>query len=374
MGTGSDARRSEWSATSTGTTGAAPAPDPLDAPSGVRGSDAQRDSITVTWDGVDNAETYEVQQSASDGDFTGASCDGGGSEVNDRRCIATGLIAGTAYRFRIRASAADRPTSDWSTPSDSVLTAGRAPTDPISGGMGNLNVRWESSVDSITWIWDRSAAGRYDYVVTATAYDGSEDPCSSVTWPTDTSADGTAQTSHTEGSLSDRGAVRLLCVRPDGQDEERNVSSAWGITAPQNPVRGTSEVDETDNNYRTTELRWGSVNLQKGFDYKLRLAGDPERPDNANIGSGRPRRWPPRSCKARAKQGQSLMTSTPTLIFWTAPFPGTADWILTPAIYFACRLRIPPEKSVWAVPQALEPIHADGLGDFYATPTAPPQA
>ena len=70
IGTGSDARRSEWSATSTGTTGAAPEPDPLDAPSGVRGSDAQRDSITVSWDGVDNAETYEVQQSASDGDFT----------------------------------------------------------------------------------------------------------------------------------------------------------------------------------------------------------------------------------------------------------------------------------------------------------------
>ena len=371
IGTGSDARRSEWSATSTGRTTAAPAPTALPAPSGVRGSDVQRDSVTVTWDGVGNAETYEVQQSASDGEFTGASCDGGGSEVNDRRCIATGLIAGTAYRFRVRASAADRPTSDWSTPSDSVLTPGRAPTDPIPGGMGDLNVRWESSVNSITWIWDRSATGRYDYVVhTATAYDGSEDPCSSVAWPTDGSADGTAQTSHTEGAQGSlgRAAVRLLCVRPDGQDEERNVSFAWGITAPQNPDRGTSEVDETDNNYRTTEIRWGNVDLQKGFDYKLRLAADPERPDDAN------------KIRAATEAGARVMQSaceTGAVIDDVDPdvdlLDRTISWDgrLDPHTgYLLCVQALNSTgKSVWAVPQT-----GDNTAlETFTRPDAPPQ-
>ena len=370
IGTGSDARRSEWSATSTGTTGAAPEPDPLDAPSGVRGSDVQRDSITVTWDGVDNAETYEVQQSASDGDFTGASCDGGGSEVNDRRCIATGLIAGTAYRFRIRASAADRPTSEWSTPSDSVFTTGRAPTDPISGGMGDLNVRWESSVDSITWIWDRSAAGRYDYVVhTATTYDGSEDPCSSVTWPTDTSADGTAQTSHTQPSLG-RGAVRLLCVRPNGRDEERNVSFAWGITAPQNPARRTSEVDVTDNNYRTTEIRWADVDLQKGFDYRLRLAADPERPDDANKIRG--------ATEATAKVVQSACGTGAVIddvdpdvdlldrtISWDGQLAAHTGYLLCVQAWNSTG------ESVWAIPQS--GTNPPTAWETFTRPAAPPR-
>ena len=292
--------------------------------------------------------------------------------MNDRRCIATGLIAGTAYRFRIRASAADRPTSDWSTPSDSVLTAGRAPADPISGGMGNLNVRWESSVNSITWIWDRSAAGRYDYVVhTATAYDGSEDPCSSVTWPTDTSADGTAQTSHTDSSLSDRGAVRLLCVRPDGEDEERNVSFAWGITAPQNPDRGTSEVDVTDNNYRTTEIRWGNVDLQRGFDYKLRLAADPERPDDAN-------KIREATTEATAKVVQSAC-ETGAVIDDVDPdvdlLDRTISWDgrLNPHTgYLLCvQAANSAGKSVWAIPQSgADPPMA---WETFTRPDAPPR-
>ena len=158
---------SDWSETSSGKTGDPPPATKLDAPSGISGGDRQDDSITVTWDEVDDAASYEVQQRASGGSWEDASCGDGGNAVEDTECVATGLTAGTSYDFRVRAVPADsdiaHATSDWATISDAVQTSGTAPTDPTSGGMGALNVRWQNNKENrVVFIWDREGDATYE--------------------------------------------------------------------------------------------------------------------------------------------------------------------------------------------------------------------
>ena len=185
VGTGSDSRRSEWSATSTGITGAAPEPDPLDAPENFESSDPENNSIVLTWDAVDDADHYEVEQregGASSWDDASCGSADGDNEVDDTECIASGLDEGTDYDFRVRAVPADNDSahlnSGWSDIVES-RTSGTAqtPTTPTSGGMGSLDLRWQSDAGSITWIWDRVAGETYDYVIVDSDFDDSANPC-----------------------------------------------------------------------------------------------------------------------------------------------------------------------------------------------------
>ena len=86
MGTGASATRSDWSEASAGKTTAEPEPDPLSIPANFEASDEERNSISLTWETVDDADHYEVQQRAADGNWTGATCDGGDDTVEDTSC------------------------------------------------------------------------------------------------------------------------------------------------------------------------------------------------------------------------------------------------------------------------------------------------
>ena len=244
IGTGSDARRSEWSATSTGRTTAAPAAEPLAAPDNVEASDVADDSITLAWEAVNDAGSYEVGQRELGATWGDADCGGGSNVVEDTECVAAGLDSGTDYDFRVRAvpSGADSDRYIQSPWSDTLeaRTDGIPPRDPPPGGMGDLNVRWESTETSITWIWERSGEGRYDFVVRDINYTDSKNPCRGVDWPAEgADGDDSAQTSHTVNDISAGDEdVQLLCVRP--HDEEDDVSFAWAVSAPATPAPKSS--------------------------------------------------------------------------------------------------------------------------------------
>ena len=106
-GTVSDPVFGDWSETDMATTDAAPAPPPataLDAPTNVRTSNRQNNSITVTWNEVDDAVEYAVEQRADGGAWDGASCGGTGrNTVPGTSCVASGLDQATDYDFQVRA-------------------------------------------------------------------------------------------------------------------------------------------------------------------------------------------------------------------------------------------------------------------------------
>ncbi len=277
----------DWSDGHRATTAEPPPAVALGAPEGLRGSAETATSITLTWDEVDDADTYEVRQREPGGAWSDASCGSAtaDNEVADEECVASGLDSGTDYDFGVRALPANNDrahnASAWSDTLESRTTGTSTTTPPptTGGGSGNLNVRWESTATSITWIWDRVGEGRYDFVVsTATTYSDSSNPCTgtAVTWPADANTAGynSAQTSHTLTSLSlEPGNTRLLCVRP--HDEEDDVSFAWAITTPALPAAGT--FTDREDGSRTTSVQWTVANIAGGFNYDLRTIATPGR-------------------------------------------------------------------------------------------------
>ena len=133
-----DLQFSDWSDGVSGTTDAASTtPTPataLDAPDNLETSDADRDSIVLTWDAVANAETYEVEQRDEDAtSYSPASCDGEGNVVEETTCTASDLDAGTDYDFRVRGVPADDDTeySEGGVEHD-VGNHGWQPADPYA--------------------------------------------------------------------------------------------------------------------------------------------------------------------------------------------------------------------------------------------------
>ena len=70
-GTGADTVRGDWSASDRQTTDEPPAAVALDAPTGLDVTDEGEDSITLEWDRVRNADSYEVEQRESGEDLGG---------------------------------------------------------------------------------------------------------------------------------------------------------------------------------------------------------------------------------------------------------------------------------------------------------------
>ena len=295
-----------WSAGVQGTTEDAPPPEPLSTPTGVSGGNVTGDSIVVSWNSVDDADTYLVQQRESDGDWTAASCGADGDNVvTTNQCTATGLTAGTSYAFRVRAvpasAASDQTFSAWSTSSSSISTAGTPPRPPVPDpDDDDLNITWESDDDSITWYWDPASDRRITYLVAllrgnAKTPQNRRPSCPALTNTTNIFADlgaGTdsngwfsdeASKSATSRTLSwnqsEYGAVRGLCVVRTWMDANDNsqygtVSSAWATTSPPPPgtlTPSAAVTEKVDNTNKTLRLNW-DFTIDQGFLYQTAVA------------------------------------------------------------------------------------------------------
>ena len=228
------------------------------------------------------------QREDGDSSWDDASCGSadGDNEVDGTECIASGLDSGTGYDFRVRAVPADDDAahlvSGWSDTAE-ARTEGTStgPTTPTtSGGMGALNVRWESTNASITWIWDRVAGAKYDIHSAETAYSDSSNPCEDV--PYDPL--GSSATSATLSIGVDPGDIALLCVRTTNEDNlSENLSFAWAAAAPAvsavgDPTEQDKDKDTDDDT--TTGLTWDDFRVKGGFDYEWRAVADPVRQDD----------------------------------------------------------------------------------------------
>ena len=292
-----DLTYSEWTDGVSGTTAPPPAAVALDAPDDVRSTDRTEDSITLEWDSVANAETYEVEQREPGDDWSDASCGSAtaDNEVEDEECVASGLDEGTDYDFRVRGVPADDDEAytvgAWSDIAE-TRTAGDAPpepTAPVGGGMGNLNVRWTSTADtdgngtaddpSITWIWDRMPDATYDIdaEVVDAGYNDNANPCESADY-----GQGTASSATSYPLTVTRGQVALLCVRTNNPDNlSENLSFAWAAATPAVPALNTTaatrarDTDKDEVDDMTTALLWQGFVVQAGFNYTYRVAADP---------------------------------------------------------------------------------------------------
>ena len=321
---------SDWTDPVSGTTTVAPTPTPtptttpISVPGNVRTSTRQNTAITVAWDGVSDAEAYEVQQQAAGaGSWSSASCGGAGNQVTVTECVASGLDRGTAYGFRVRAvpdsADTDLAPSAWSS-AVSATTTGRPAVTLEDGG---LNLRWKSELDTrfeppthaITWLWDpvedRALQPLVDhYVALLNPEDANteNDACpsldrapvtteeltdASLFWvnldsdisvtlrpvgPT-AGADNTGTTP--DENRGDPGEVRGLCVVRTWEDERGirqfgDVSLVWGSTLPAAADAdddGTLDPPSIRQNAvtrATTSVGW-SYEIDAGFTYVLSL-------------------------------------------------------------------------------------------------------
>ena len=274
----------DWSEPVSGTT-AAPVQTRLAAPGNVRRTSRTENSITLEWDDVDDAATYEVEQREPGDEWDDANCGAADAdnEVATEVCVASGLDAGTDYDFRVRGVPADGDDTHtlgrWSDIAQTRTdgTAPVQPTTPVGGGMGNLNVRWTSSKDRIEWTWDRIPDKTYDYVVLSG--DGlprmdAENPCAGKSYPE--ASTGSAATTADESANS----PALLCVKTTNpRDSMENLSFAWAVRATADGDRPTvgAASPATTSGKATKSLTWGGIHAEGGFSYEIKVVADPER-------------------------------------------------------------------------------------------------
>ena len=305
-GTVTDRTFGDWSEADMATTEEPPPPppaEPLDAPTGVTTSNEQDNSITVSWDEVDDAEEYEVEQRSNGGAWVDASC---GSEtadsiVTDTSCVASGLDEDTPYDFRVRAFPdSDDGTLTQSAWSDTASgeTTGEAPPPPIMIEDDELGLQWSSAEDPdtpgthmITWDWDpvadRAQRGIIDNYVALLVSSGDECPALSRTTETGEIDAQTATDTVWRNLGSDisatltitgngaAGATRALCVVRSWDDDRDvrqfgDVSVAWASTVPSFDSTTVPAVRNHDTTRLTTSITW-DYQVDEGFRYELRV-------------------------------------------------------------------------------------------------------
>ena len=281
-GTVTDRTFGDWSEADMATTAEPPPPEPLDAPTGLEVTDRSDDSITLEWDSVRNADSYEVGQREPGGDWDDANCGGGGHVVEDEECVASGLTVATDYDFRVRAVPADddtaHRTSDWSD-IEETSTGGTPPPEPTdpgsSGGGGELEITWSSEAsDSLVFTWNRMGDARYEIAELAVGDMSSADPCEGKTF-----GSATVNTFFNATNPA-AGQVKGVCVQVE--DDESTTSYAFGVARP--VVHTLDTGGETDNpmTFKTTRINWTGINVVEDFDFVLHLVADPGRKNDIN--------------------------------------------------------------------------------------------
>ena len=281
VGAAAEPTLGDWTEGAKGTTEEASAPvtTALSAPTGLDTGSETTTTVTLVWDEVDDADSYDVEQRPAGGSWTGASCNGGSSQVNIEECEASGLTRGTEYSFRVRANPdPDDDTlesSGWSSTA-SARTSGSTPSTPITGADDDLNITWESDDTSITWFWNAASDNRITNLYAVRVPDG-DDPrpaCPALgdeAWQSDMAY----AIAHKLSVAA--GLARGLCVRRTWMDDQDNVqygpvSVAWAATSPATDITtgiATGRIQpglKGDAATGTTAIDWYFDTVER-FDY-----------------------------------------------------------------------------------------------------------
>ena len=292
VGTATEPTLGEWTEGARGTTEepTAPVTTALSAPTGLRTGSSTTTTITLDWDEVDDADSYDVEQRPADGSWTGASCDGGDSQVNNEECEASGLTRGSDYSFRVRANPdPDDDTleqSAWSSTA-SARTSGSTPSTPITSGDDDLNVQWTSESGSITWNWDPVADRNDRKQIDHWAFVTASEECGTVETPSSTEATLTLDTWVDLGmEISDtfsipqsedqEGQVRTLCLVRTWEEDLGNGLKArrfgtpavvMAATPPKSLIAaGNPELNENATEREPVHIEW-TWEVDPGFRY-----------------------------------------------------------------------------------------------------------
>ena len=154
----------------------APTVVPLNTPQNLRATDPDEDSVTLRWDRVSGAGSYDVEQREPEGE----------QRVGRRRPVkafgpepvwwkARSVSPADWSRARTTSSASERflPTRAGTGRAPGALSeetrteAVRAPSrrSRRPAGWAVLDVRWTSDADGIMWTWDRLPGATYDYAI-----------------------------------------------------------------------------------------------------------------------------------------------------------------------------------------------------------------
>ncbi len=266
----------------------------LDTPDNVSARTPTINSAIISWDEVDDADTYEIQLRAGSAAWSKATCTGTTNPTSNTQCTASGLTHSTQYDFRVRAIPDDddktHSTSNWSDTAESTTLV--KPTTPATTttttGAGDLKITWRSDANSITWRWNQGG-NDVDYQVKP--LDGVVDsnaPCEdrSVDWD---SVNPSLQNSHEVSGLS-AGDSRVLCVRTTwipaagGDRQYGKPSWVWAAMRPSPPTRPSDPV-EVDDDGVTTSLKWGGLTLAGNgqIQYEFRYLVDPQNTEKKEV-------------------------------------------------------------------------------------------
>ncbi len=156
----------------------------------------------------------------------------------------------------------------------------RSPPPPTSGGLGDLNVTWDSrtvegTTSLITWYWDPvDGTATYEVYkpIAVDTLEVSASPCSEVTWSDQENAG-----ANRERLFVMDGQVALLCVRPKAEAGEAEADPSWAYASVPNLIAAAGT--HTDWDGRTRLLTFTGVTFDAGFSYAFRrvftLISDP---------------------------------------------------------------------------------------------------
>ena len=277
-----DLTYSEWSDGVSGATDAPPAATALDAPGGLSARGETDDSVTLSWDEVDDAESYEVEQRVDGASrWSEATCGDGGNVVEDTSCVASDLNEGTDYEFRVRGLPADDDDAHvagaWSG-TDATTTGRQEVSTP--GGMGDLDVTWTADGTNVIFSWTPMAGVGYEWAPPTGDMDDA-DPCGGTTFDDlATAPAGSGNQFSVEIAVS-VGNVQGLCVRTDDEDN-RGTSFAWGVAKPAAATAAQATGEDNKDNV-TTALTWTALAIVEPFEYEIRLAADSRHDNDLNL-------------------------------------------------------------------------------------------
>ncbi len=265
----------------------------LDTPDNVSARTPTINSAIISWDEVDDADTYEIQLRAGSAAWSKATCTGTTNPTSNTQCTASGLTHSTQYDFRVRAIPDDddktHSTSNWSDTAESTTLV--KPTTPATTttttGAGKLNLTWLSRGDgstkrTITWNWHHQGVGvRYQTKVLDAVLD-TKKPCEdrSKAWA-DNDRDPTSYTlpdDHPTISTVTSNMTRLLCVRSvrttTAGKKEYVEDWAWAAATPSDGSKDDEDPEHKDG--VTKSLKWKNISLAANgeIDYDFRYLVD----------------------------------------------------------------------------------------------------